>query len=181
MSTAPAEFAALEGFPLCYELWLELWVAIKKINLQELRRKQLTFHEIMIMKRHRSPSVVNYLDSYLLSEEELWLVMEYMDGGALSEVISKTSLSEDDMAAISRECLQGLDFLHSNHVIYRDVKSSNILLRTDGCVKLGQYILGQVQHSRDVGLRGCFEWLPAPQKWCRWQFRGTRYELMTRL
>ncbi|XP_064260372.1 serine/threonine-protein kinase PAK 3-like [Passer domesticus] len=113
-------------------------VAIKKIKLQGLKRKQLTLNEIMIMKRHRSPSVVNYLDSYLLGEE-LWLVMEYMDGGTLSDVISKSYLSEEEMAAISRECLQGLDFLHSNHVIHRDVKSSNILLRTDGSVKLADF------------------------------------------
>ncbi|KAF2984879.1 hypothetical protein EK904_010373, partial [Melospiza melodia maxima] len=45
-----------------------------------------------------------------------------------------------------------MDFLHSNGVIHRDVKSHNILLRTDGPVKLGQYILGQVQRSRDVGV-----------------------------
>ncbi|XP_064263163.1 serine/threonine-protein kinase PAK 3-like isoform X2 [Passer domesticus] len=76
--------------------------------------------------------------SYLLGEE-LWLVMEYMDGGTLSNVISKSYLSEEEMAAISRECLQGLDFLHSNHVIHRDVKSSNILLRTDGSVKLADF------------------------------------------
>ncbi|XP_057898212.1 uncharacterized protein LOC131094570 isoform X4 [Melospiza georgiana] len=69
--------------------------------------------------------------------EELLLLMEYMDGGILSDVISQTCLSEDEMAAISRECLQGLDFLHSNDVIHQDVKSSNILLRTDGSVKLG--------------------------------------------
>ncbi|NWR26396.1 PAK3 kinase, partial [Emberiza fucata] len=81
--------------------------------------------------------------SYLVGEE-LWLVMEYMDGGTLSDVISKTYLSEDETAAISRECLQGLDFLHSNHVIHQDAKSCNILLKTDGSVKLGQYILGQL-------------------------------------
>lgn len=40
--------------------------------------------------------------SYLLGEE-LWLVMEYMDGGTLSDVISKSYLSEEEMAAISRE------------------------------------------------------------------------------
>ncbi|XP_050843261.1 serine/threonine-protein kinase PAK 3-like [Serinus canaria] len=113
-------------------------VAIKKINLQGLQRKQLTVNEIMIMKRNRNPSVVNYLDSYLLGEE-VWLVMEYMDGGALSDVISETFLSEDEIAAISRECLRGLDFLHSNHVIHRDVKSDNILLRTDGSVKLADF------------------------------------------
>ncbi|NXX33418.1 PAK3 kinase, partial [Nicator chloris] len=76
--------------------------------------------------------------SYLV-DKEFWLVMEYMDGGTLSDVISKTCLSEDEMAAISRECLQGLDFLHSNHVIHRGVKSRNILLRTDGSVKLADF------------------------------------------
>ncbi|NXQ55976.1 PAK3 kinase, partial [Anthoscopus minutus] len=78
--------------------------------------------------------------SYLV-HEELWLVMEYMDGGTLSDVINKSYMSEGEIAVVSKECLQGLDFLHSNHVIHRDVKSCNILLRTDGSVKLGQYIL----------------------------------------
>ncbi|NXD46373.1 PAK3 kinase, partial [Copsychus sechellarum] len=80
--------------------------------------------------------------SYLVDNQS-WLVMEYMDGGTLSDAVSKTFLSEDEMAAASWECLQGLDFLHVNHVIHRNVKSCNILLRTDGSVKLGQYILGQ--------------------------------------
>ncbi|KAF2979963.1 hypothetical protein EK904_005516, partial [Melospiza melodia maxima] len=88
---------------------------------------------------------------YLVGEQ-LFLFMEYMDGGTLSSVISQTYLSEDEMAAISWECLQGLDFLHSNHIIHQDMKSKNILLKTDGSVKLGQYILGQVQCSRDVGV-----------------------------
>ncbi|XP_053858595.1 serine/threonine-protein kinase PAK 3-like isoform X1 [Vidua macroura] len=129
---------------------LQKQVAIKKINLQGPRKKELKVNELMLMKTNKNPNLVNYLDSYLV-DGQLWLVMEYMDGGTLSDVISETYLSEDEMAAISRECLQGLDFLHSNHVIHRDVKSSNILLRTDGSVKLGQCILGQVQHSRDVG------------------------------
>ncbi|NWX64831.1 PAK3 kinase, partial [Promerops cafer] len=77
-------------------------VAIKKINIQGLRRKQVTVNEIMVIKRNRSPSVVNYLDSYLV-HEELWLVMEYMDGGTLTDVISKTHMSEGEIAAVSRE------------------------------------------------------------------------------
>ncbi|NWT11565.1 PAK3 kinase, partial [Vireo altiloquus] len=81
--------------------------------------------------------------SYLVGEQ-FWLVMEYMDGGTLRDVISKTYLSEDEIAAVSRECLQGLDFLHLNHVIHGNVKSTNILFRTDGSVKLGQYILSDI-------------------------------------
>ncbi|XP_054374478.1 uncharacterized protein LOC129047158, partial [Molothrus ater] len=141
-----------------------LEVAIKKINLQGLGRKELTVNEIMIMKRYRSSSVVNYLDSYLLGEE-LWLVMEYMDGGALSDVIHKTCLSEDHIAAISRECLQGLDFLHSNDVIHRDVKSDNILLRTDGSVKLTDFGLSTQltpEQSRPCLVAGTPWWM-APE------------------
>ncbi|XP_023804560.1 serine/threonine-protein kinase PAK 1-like [Cyanistes caeruleus] len=113
-------------------------VAIKKINVQGVNRKILTMNEIRIMESNRSPRVVNYLASYLV-HEELWLVMEYMDGGTLRDLIDEIQMSEGEIAAVSRECLQGLDFLHSNHVIHRDVKSNNILLRTDGSVKLADF------------------------------------------
>ncbi|NXK71127.1 PAK3 kinase, partial [Sylvietta virens] len=77
-------------------------VAIKKINLQGLSSKQITINELMVMKRNGSPSVVNYLDSYLV-HEELWLVMEYMDGGTLTDVINEACMSEDEIAVVSRE------------------------------------------------------------------------------
>ncbi|XP_053858848.1 serine/threonine-protein kinase PAK 3-like [Vidua macroura] len=69
------------------------------------------------------------------------------------------------MAAISRECLQGLDFLHSNHVIHRDVKSSNILLRTDGSVKLadsGLFAQLTPEQSRRSSVAGTSGWM-APE------------------
>ncbi|XP_053858778.1 serine/threonine-protein kinase PAK 3-like [Vidua macroura] len=139
-------------------------VAIKKINLQELRKKELKVNELMLMKPNKNPNLVNYLDSYRVDGQR-WLVMEYMDGGTLSDVISETHLSEDEMAAISRECLQGLDFLHSNHVIHRDVKSSNILLRTDGSVKLadsGLFVQLTPEQSRRSSVAGTSGWM-APE------------------
>ncbi|NXO30357.1 PAK1 kinase, partial [Cisticola juncidis] len=71
-----------------------------------------------------------------LVHEQLWLVMEHRDGGTLNNVINETHMSEDEIAAVSQECLQGLDSFHSNHMIHQDVKSLNILLRIDGSVKL---------------------------------------------
>ncbi|XP_053858847.1 serine/threonine-protein kinase PAK 3-like [Vidua macroura] len=139
-------------------------VAIKKINLQELRKKELRVNELMLMKPNMNSNLVNYLDSYLVDGQR-WLVMEYMDGGTLSDVISKTHLSEDEMAAISRECLQGLDFLHSNLVIHRDVKSSNILLRTDGSVKLadsGPFAQLTPEQSRRSSVASISGWM-APE------------------
>ncbi|XP_074389359.1 serine/threonine-protein kinase PAK 1-like isoform X1 [Zonotrichia albicollis] len=118
----------------------------------------------MVMKINRNPNLVNYLDSYLVGDE-LWLVMEFMDGGTLSDIISKTRLSEDQMAAICQECLRGLYFLHSNHVIYRDVKSCNILLRTNGSVKLADFgLFAQLtpEQSRRSSVAGTSGWL-APE------------------
>ncbi|KAM7025258.1 serine/threonine-protein kinase PAK 3-like [Acridotheres tristis] len=112
-------------------------VAIKKINLHGLRKKELKVNELMVMKKYRNPNLVNYLDSYLVGQQ-FWLVMEYMDGGTLRDVIRKTYLSEDEIAAVSQECLQGLDFLHLNGIIHQNVKSRNILFRTDGSVRLAQ-------------------------------------------
>ncbi|NXR23471.1 PAK1 kinase, partial [Cinclus mexicanus] len=115
-------------------------VAIKKINLHGRRKRELKVRELMDMKKNRNPNLVQYLDCYIVGEK-LCLVMEYMDGGTLSNIISRTCLSEDEMAAVSRECLQGLDFLHVNRMTHQNVKSCNILLSTDGSVKLADFVL----------------------------------------
>ncbi|NXO46258.1 PAK1 kinase, partial [Locustella ochotensis] len=102
--------------------------------------------------------------SYLV-DEELWLVMEYMDGGTLYDVINETQMSEGEIAAVSRECLQGLDFLHSNLVIHRDVKSCNILFRRDGSVKLADFGLSAQlipEQNQRTSMAGTSWWM-APE------------------
>ncbi|XP_039587178.1 serine/threonine-protein kinase PAK 3-like [Passer montanus] len=113
-------------------------VALKKMPLRKRSRKELIVNEIQVMKENRHPNIVNYIDSYLVNED-LWLVMEYVDGGTLTSVLVQVLMEERIIAAISRECLKALDFLHSKNVIHRDVKSDNILLGMDGSVKLTDF------------------------------------------
>jgi serine/threonine protein kinase len=78
-------------------------VAIKEMDLSHQPRKELIVNEILVMKESQHPNIVNFLESYLVKNNELWVVMEYMEGGALTDIIENNTLEEDQISSISFE------------------------------------------------------------------------------
>ncbi|OJA13563.1 hypothetical protein AZE42_06113, partial [Rhizopogon vesiculosus] len=107
-------------------------VAIKEMDLSHQPRKELIVNEILVMKESQHPNIVNFLESYLVKNNELWVVMEYMEGGALTDIIENNTLEEDQISGISLETCKGLCHLHSQSIIHRDIKSDNVLLDAQG-------------------------------------------------
>ncbi|KAJ2379988.1 Protein kinase [Coemansia sp. RSA 2559] len=114
-------------------------VAIKQMDLAKQPRKELLVNEILVMKESQHPNIVNYIESFLLNSSDLWVVMEYMEGGALTDIIDNNKLTEGQIATVCREVCQGLSHLHKRGIIHRDIKSDNVLLGEDGQVKITDF------------------------------------------
>ncbi|KAL8829694.1 MAG: hypothetical protein Q9170_006057 [Blastenia crenularia] len=100
-------------------------VAIKQMDLRNQPRKELIVNEIIVMKESSHPNIVNFLDSFLQEgNNELWVVMEYMEGGALTDVIDNNKqITEAQISTICNETCKGLAHLHSQNIIHRDIKT----------------------------------------------------------
>lgn len=99
-------------------------VAIKQMDLAHQPRKELIVNEIMVMKDSRHRNIVNFLDAFLRNNNaELWVVMEYMEGGALTDVIDNNpSISEEQISTICHEvCTFRYIFASHAHRGYRHV------------------------------------------------------------
>lgn len=66
-------------------------VAVKKMDLRKQQRRELLFNEVVIMRDYHHPHIVEMYDSFLVGDE-LWVVMEFLEGGALTDIVTHSRL-----------------------------------------------------------------------------------------
>jgi hypothetical protein len=117
-------------------------VAIKKIPVKAGKfSKKFVKLEIDILRTLSHPNLVRYMGcKYSSKFREYSIVLEYVDGGSLEQIIKKRGpMSEEQVAGIVQQTLHGLSHLHSKRVIHRDLKPGNILLTRSGQIKITDF------------------------------------------
>ncbi|KAK8574261.1 hypothetical protein V6N13_097248 [Hibiscus sabdariffa] len=121
--------------------------AIKVLKKADMIRKNavesiLAERDILISVRN--PFVVRFFYSFTC-RENLYLVMEYLNGGDLYSLLRNLGCLDEEVARVYiAEVVLALEYLHSLHVVHRDLKPDNLLIAHDGHIKLTDFGLSKV-------------------------------------
>jgi outer membrane protein assembly factor BamB len=130
-------------------------VAVKLLQLQLTRYEDLKgFLTEARTMRFQHPHIVSLLDFGLSHEHVPYLVMEYAVGGSLRDQYpSGSPLPLSTISTYATQLASALQYAHDRHVIHRDIKPQNILLRADGTLLLSDFGMAEVMEQNSPGHR----------------------------
>ena len=112
-----------------------------KICLRRMNDKQSILNELKLLACHKSQYIIKLIDAYVTSNH-IHLITEYAERGDLAKMIKRLRsknryLIEDTVKKYLFQICLGIQYLHNNNVIHRDIKTANIFLTKDNDIKLG--------------------------------------------
>jgi serine/threonine protein kinase len=111
-------------------------VALKIAAISELKH---LLNEMGLQALSRHPNIVQYNEAYAYGTE-VCIAMELVDGGCLTDLLmDQAPFPERMIAYVCREAFQGLNYLHKDFRLHRDIKSDNILVSRTGQVKIADF------------------------------------------
>ena len=135
---------------VCKEIKTGKIVAIKKIKKEILIQKNQIIHirnEQLIMSKVKSPWIIELKASFQ-EDDYLYLVMEYLPGGDLMALlIKKDILNENEAKFYISELILAIESIHKLDCIHRDIKPDNILIDSNGHIKLSDFGLAKVSEK----------------------------------
>ena len=129
-------------------------IKILDLKLMKERQQKEAWKEAMILKKLNHPNIIKYFTSFI-EDGCLHIVMEYAPGGDLYSKIKqlrdkKETLKEDDIWKYTIEILSGVQYLHQNNIIHRDIKCLNLFIGKDNLIKIGDMGVSKLVSNMNV-------------------------------
>ena len=171
-------------------------VALKRVKfyeIQDSKSRNDCLREVQLLQQMRHPNIINYFTAFI-ERQELYIVLEFANGGKLSQLVTyfsrkRTFIPEETILKYFNQVCSAVEYIHSKRIIHRDIKPDNILMTSDGRVKLGDFGFGRFfsQNTRDAhSTVGTFYYM-SPERFGRtghsfssdvWSLGCTLYELI---
>ncbi|KAL1533685.1 mitogen-activated protein kinase kinase kinase [Salvia divinorum] len=141
--------------------------AIKEVSLLDQggegkQRVAQLEQEIALLRKFEHENIVQYYGTEK-DDSHLYIFLELVVKGSLLSLYRKYTLRDSVVSAYTRQILHGLKYLHDQGVVHRDIKCANILVHTNGLVKLADFGLAKATKLNDVkSCKGTAFWM-APE------------------